>query len=245
MDWPGNVRELPHALERACIVASGDRLRFDFPEAASSQRLSETGDRHTTFCASIGEVLMHSGASRRFRTACQQAKPSASLAPQRDLTNQESRAIEASNLRLALTECHGNSPLVHSRASELRYQPDVSDPASSGEERSLITRTTVSFSSCGTVPIIRSAKTFGGARPCIVAWGSPFDPANGPAANAFFVGSESELGANHAWFSCWPAASNWGLWRCLLWARTWLDHRRPKSDGAAAPLRRSTHDTPS
>jgi DNA-binding NtrC family response regulator len=29
-DWPGNVRELQHALERACIVATSGRLRFEF-----------------------------------------------------------------------------------------------------------------------------------------------------------------------------------------------------------------------
>ncbi|MDP1797979.1 MAG: sigma 54-interacting transcriptional regulator [Planctomycetaceae bacterium] len=28
-DWPGNVRELQHALERACIVSTEGRLRFD------------------------------------------------------------------------------------------------------------------------------------------------------------------------------------------------------------------------
>lgn len=37
-DWPGNVRELQHALERACIVASDGRLRFDFPETKPKER---------------------------------------------------------------------------------------------------------------------------------------------------------------------------------------------------------------
>lgn len=37
-EWPGNIRELQHALERACIVATDDRLRFDFPAATSRQR---------------------------------------------------------------------------------------------------------------------------------------------------------------------------------------------------------------
>ncbi|MBS0265552.1 MAG: sigma 54-interacting transcriptional regulator [Planctomycetes bacterium] len=32
-EWPGNVRELQHALERACIIATDGRLRFDFPAA--------------------------------------------------------------------------------------------------------------------------------------------------------------------------------------------------------------------
>lgn len=29
-DWPGNVRELQHALERACIVSTDGKLRFEF-----------------------------------------------------------------------------------------------------------------------------------------------------------------------------------------------------------------------
>lgn len=37
-DWPGNVRELQHALERACIIATDGRLRFDFPQATSEHR---------------------------------------------------------------------------------------------------------------------------------------------------------------------------------------------------------------
>ncbi len=37
-EWPGNIRELQHALERACIVATDGRLRFDFSVAASKQR---------------------------------------------------------------------------------------------------------------------------------------------------------------------------------------------------------------
>lgn len=39
-DWPGNVRELQHALERACIVATDGRLRFNFPATASRPRPS-------------------------------------------------------------------------------------------------------------------------------------------------------------------------------------------------------------
>ena len=30
-NWPGNIRELQHVLERACIVATDGRLRFDLP----------------------------------------------------------------------------------------------------------------------------------------------------------------------------------------------------------------------
>ncbi|WP_010583969.1 sigma-54-dependent Fis family transcriptional regulator [Schlesneria paludicola] len=43
-DWPGNVRELQHALERASIVSTDGRLRFDFHQASSKQRatLSES-----------------------------------------------------------------------------------------------------------------------------------------------------------------------------------------------------------
>jgi transcriptional regulator with GAF, ATPase, and Fis domain len=37
-DWPGNIRELQHALERACIVSTDGRLKFDFPEAKSNQQ---------------------------------------------------------------------------------------------------------------------------------------------------------------------------------------------------------------
>lgn len=37
-DWPGNVRELQHAMERACIIATDGRLRFDFPAAPVKQQ---------------------------------------------------------------------------------------------------------------------------------------------------------------------------------------------------------------
>jgi transcriptional regulator with GAF, ATPase, and Fis domain len=33
--WPRNVRELQHVLERACIVATDGRLRFDLPVESS------------------------------------------------------------------------------------------------------------------------------------------------------------------------------------------------------------------
>lgn len=42
-DWPGNVRELQHTLERACIVATDGRLRFDLPTTAA-QRPSGPSD---------------------------------------------------------------------------------------------------------------------------------------------------------------------------------------------------------
>lgn len=31
--WPGNIRELINVIERAVILAQGERLRFDLPEA--------------------------------------------------------------------------------------------------------------------------------------------------------------------------------------------------------------------
>ena len=37
-NWPGNVRELQHVLERACIVATDGKLRFDLPEAQLRRR---------------------------------------------------------------------------------------------------------------------------------------------------------------------------------------------------------------
>lgn len=39
--WPGNVRELQHALERACIVATDGRLRFELSK--DHQRRTESG----------------------------------------------------------------------------------------------------------------------------------------------------------------------------------------------------------
>ena len=38
--WPGNVRELQHVLERAVIIATDGRLRFDLPEDASTRHLN-------------------------------------------------------------------------------------------------------------------------------------------------------------------------------------------------------------
>ncbi len=36
--WPGNVRELQHVLERACIVSTDGKLRFDLPKETPKQR---------------------------------------------------------------------------------------------------------------------------------------------------------------------------------------------------------------
>ncbi len=38
MHGPGNVRELQHVLERACIVSTDGKLRFDLPKEAQKQR---------------------------------------------------------------------------------------------------------------------------------------------------------------------------------------------------------------
>ena len=46
-DWPGNVRELQHALERACIVATDGRLRFEFAKD-QPRRKEPNGDVGTT-----------------------------------------------------------------------------------------------------------------------------------------------------------------------------------------------------
>ena len=43
--WPGNVRELQHALERACIVATDGRLRFELSK--DHLRRSESGKEAT------------------------------------------------------------------------------------------------------------------------------------------------------------------------------------------------------
>ena len=45
-DWPGNVRELQHALERACIVSTDGKLRFDLVKEPLKQnaKTSEAKD---------------------------------------------------------------------------------------------------------------------------------------------------------------------------------------------------------
>ncbi len=40
-DWPGNVRELQHVLERACIIATDGRLKFDLPNTLSKRSEAE------------------------------------------------------------------------------------------------------------------------------------------------------------------------------------------------------------
>ncbi len=36
-EWPGNVRELQHVLERACIIATDGRLKFDLAKSLSKR----------------------------------------------------------------------------------------------------------------------------------------------------------------------------------------------------------------
>lgn len=82
--WPGNVRELQHALERACIVATGGRLRFDFSqdqprrkdtisEAASTGRIltereirvMEADNIRAALAAANGKIYGVDGAAAR------------------------------------------------------------------------------------------------------------------------------------------------------------------------------------
>jgi transcriptional regulator with GAF, ATPase, and Fis domain len=42
-DWPGNVRELRNAIERACIIAQGGALEFDFRESSSPIEVNSFG----------------------------------------------------------------------------------------------------------------------------------------------------------------------------------------------------------
>ena len=42
-DWPGNVRELRNAIERACIVAQGGALEFDFQESSLPSEVNSFG----------------------------------------------------------------------------------------------------------------------------------------------------------------------------------------------------------
>ncbi|OYW12308.1 MAG: hypothetical protein B7Z55_18390 [Planctomycetales bacterium 12-60-4] len=41
-NWPGNVRELQHVLERACIVATDGRLRFELPKKPVNPKTAST-----------------------------------------------------------------------------------------------------------------------------------------------------------------------------------------------------------
>jgi transcriptional regulator with GAF, ATPase, and Fis domain len=44
-DWPGNVRELRNAIERACIIAQGSALEFDFRESSLPTEANSFGPK--------------------------------------------------------------------------------------------------------------------------------------------------------------------------------------------------------
>ena len=48
-NWPGNVRELQHVLERACIIATDGRLRFDLIQSKPKQITSTEPTSATKF----------------------------------------------------------------------------------------------------------------------------------------------------------------------------------------------------
>lgn len=54
--WPGNVRELQHALERACIVATDGRLRFEFANDPPRRKESNSGVAITPRIMTIQEM---------------------------------------------------------------------------------------------------------------------------------------------------------------------------------------------
>ncbi|GAB4234440.1 MAG: sigma-54 dependent transcriptional regulator [Acidobacteriota bacterium] len=69
-DWPGNVRELRNAVERALIVASGDRITpEDLPLEGLSEKRSAFEPGRTTLAElerqAILETLRHFGGNRR------------------------------------------------------------------------------------------------------------------------------------------------------------------------------------
>lgn len=43
-DWPGNVRELQHVLERACIIATDGRLKFELSKNAASRSSEQSNE---------------------------------------------------------------------------------------------------------------------------------------------------------------------------------------------------------
>ena len=82
--WPGNVRELQHALERACIVATDGRLRFEFakdqprrkepsPDVVTTQRVMtelevrefEANNIRAALLESKGKIYGADGAAAR------------------------------------------------------------------------------------------------------------------------------------------------------------------------------------
>ena len=55
--WPGNVRQLENALERACLLAAGSRLRReDLPPEVRGEPLEEAGPRGAARATEPGEA---------------------------------------------------------------------------------------------------------------------------------------------------------------------------------------------
>jgi transcriptional regulator with GAF, ATPase, and Fis domain len=70
--WPGNVRELRHVLERACIVATDGRLRFDLPTDSSKQR--EEPAEATTTKSILTDAEMRRFEANNIRAALESSK---------------------------------------------------------------------------------------------------------------------------------------------------------------------------
>jgi len=71
-DWPGNVRELQHALERACIVATDGRLRFEFAKDPPRRREPDTDT--TTAQRILTELEMRELEANNIRAALTASK---------------------------------------------------------------------------------------------------------------------------------------------------------------------------
>ena len=81
--WPGNVRELQHVLERACIIATEGRLRFDLIQSKPKQNTNtdatlatkimteaeirelEKNNIQQALAASNGKIYGHDGAAAK------------------------------------------------------------------------------------------------------------------------------------------------------------------------------------
>ncbi|MCA9166118.1 MAG: sigma 54-interacting transcriptional regulator [Planctomycetales bacterium] len=97
--WPGNIRELQHVLERAVIVATDNKLRFDFPEDSTKHRTDN----------SSGPVSS--------------AGNQAPVDQQIVLTDQEMRALERENIRRALSACNDRVYGANGAAALLGLKP--------------------------------------------------------------------------------------------------------------------------
>ncbi len=54
--WPGNVRELQHVLERACIVATNGRLRFELENEKPKKKDSGSSENASTHILTVDEL---------------------------------------------------------------------------------------------------------------------------------------------------------------------------------------------